>query len=308
MRAHRSRRPRAPAKRHSVKISLDGGDEKLPSHNGELYASNGFDVDRLVRFMAWGTIMAPVQLAWFAWLSETFPLSEESKTGMAMWRVICDQVFFAPIGKLCCGLGRGKGGVLMRWGVLCRFGGVFCVHDALRDGRTEGGDAEAGVGVLGRAEVELCCLASGADRKLPLDASSVADRKFKPGWRWDESTNVRIAVCVDGGNLLDNLSESEERDGIVFRVEKVRDLGPTTKDRKIVQLDGCCITEDFAVGSVGRSHFWVWLLFLIHSAHSIKFWRIIKPWYFCGQKTHEGITPVTMYIRYSPSGNYSRHL
>jgi protein Mpv17 len=48
--------------------------------------------------MAWGFLMAPLQLAWFAWLSEVFPMREDNKTSAALWRVLFDQILFSPIG------------------------------------------------------------------------------------------------------------------------------------------------------------------------------------------------------------------
>jgi len=41
--------------------------------------------------------MAPLQLAWFAWLSEVFPTTEGHQTAAVMWRVFLDQVVFSPI-------------------------------------------------------------------------------------------------------------------------------------------------------------------------------------------------------------------
>jgi protein Mpv17 len=51
-----------------------------------------------VRYMAWGFLMAPLQLAWFAWLSEVFPMEEDNRTSAALWRVLMDQIVFSPIG------------------------------------------------------------------------------------------------------------------------------------------------------------------------------------------------------------------
>lgn len=41
--------------------------------------------------------MAPIQLAWFAWLSDVFPTTEGHQTAAVMWRVLLDQVVFSPI-------------------------------------------------------------------------------------------------------------------------------------------------------------------------------------------------------------------
>ncbi|WPG99641.1 Hypothetical protein R9X50_00246000 [Acrodontium crateriforme] len=56
-----------------------------------------FDFERLVRFMGYGFLMAPVQLQWFGFLERTFPL-EGSPTFNAFRRVAFDQLLFAPVG------------------------------------------------------------------------------------------------------------------------------------------------------------------------------------------------------------------
>lgn len=60
-----------------------------------------FDFERMVRFMAYPCIMAPVQLRWFAFLSNTFPLGGGKSTVNAMKRVAFDQLLFAPVGLAC---------------------------------------------------------------------------------------------------------------------------------------------------------------------------------------------------------------
>ena len=57
-----------------------------------------FDFERLMRFMAYGFLMAPVQHRWFGFLSNTFPLGKGSSTGAALKRVAFDQLLFAPVG------------------------------------------------------------------------------------------------------------------------------------------------------------------------------------------------------------------
>ena len=59
-----------------------------------------FDFERLTRFMAYGFLMAPVQLKWFAFLSRTFPLTKTAGTLPAFKRVAFDQLLFAPVGML----------------------------------------------------------------------------------------------------------------------------------------------------------------------------------------------------------------
>jgi protein Mpv17 len=61
-----------------------------------------FDFERMVRFMAYPCIMAPVQLRWFAFLNKTFPIgiAGASNTFAALKRVAFDQFIFAPVGEL----------------------------------------------------------------------------------------------------------------------------------------------------------------------------------------------------------------
>lgn len=58
-----------------------------------------FDFERMVRFMAYPCIMAPLQLRWFSFLSTTFPLGGGLSTINSMKRVAFDQLLFAPVGK-----------------------------------------------------------------------------------------------------------------------------------------------------------------------------------------------------------------
>ena len=57
-----------------------------------------FDFERLIRFMAYPFIMAPVQHRWFSWLEHTFPMVGGKATGAALRRVALDQLIFAPCG------------------------------------------------------------------------------------------------------------------------------------------------------------------------------------------------------------------
>jgi protein Mpv17 len=87
------------AKKGAVSIDITELNEKnLPTHRGELYPASPFNAERLVRYMAWGFLMAPVQLQWFAYLSETFPITSTNQTSAVMWRVLLDQIVFSPIG------------------------------------------------------------------------------------------------------------------------------------------------------------------------------------------------------------------
>lgn len=57
-----------------------------------------FDFERLIRFMAYGFMMAPVQHKWFGFLSRLFPIENGKGTANAFRRVAFDQFIFAPIG------------------------------------------------------------------------------------------------------------------------------------------------------------------------------------------------------------------
>lgn len=111
-------RPRASSnKKDGVSIEIhDLGEKSLPIHRKEFLAAPPFDTERLVRYMAWGVqfqfygkkdrvltaavgfLMAPIQLAWFSYLSDAFPIGEHNKTLAVVWRVLFDQLIFSPIG------------------------------------------------------------------------------------------------------------------------------------------------------------------------------------------------------------------
>lgn len=69
----------------------------LGATRGELFATSVFDYDRMVRFLGWGFIMAPVQLEWFAYLGQVFPITENNQTAMSICRMLCDQILWSPI-------------------------------------------------------------------------------------------------------------------------------------------------------------------------------------------------------------------
>ncbi len=58
-----------------------------------------FDFERLTRFMAYGFLMSPLQFQWFAFLSRSFPVTKQSATMPAIYRVCLDQFIFAPVGQ-----------------------------------------------------------------------------------------------------------------------------------------------------------------------------------------------------------------
>ncbi|KAL1306660.1 hypothetical protein AAFC00_005334 [Neodothiora populina] len=81
-------------------------DRKIPWPEEDLIPESShlpppFDFERLTRFMAYGFMMAPIQLRWFAFLSRTFPLTSTAGTLPALKRVAFDQLLFAPVGLGC---------------------------------------------------------------------------------------------------------------------------------------------------------------------------------------------------------------
>lgn len=84
----------------SVEIQ-DLADKKVPWPQSPLHMRHApppFDFERLVRFMAYGFIMAPLQHRWFSFLHNTFPISGGKATTNALRRVAFDQLLFAPCG------------------------------------------------------------------------------------------------------------------------------------------------------------------------------------------------------------------
>lgn len=65
-----------------------------------------FDFERLARFMGYGLMMAPVQLHWFQFLQNSFPITKASSLAPLLKRVACDQLIFAPAGMCCSSLYR----------------------------------------------------------------------------------------------------------------------------------------------------------------------------------------------------------
>ncbi|KAL7276248.1 hypothetical protein RUND412_000755 [Rhizina undulata] len=86
-------------------IELHELDEKLPLPHppgGLIPDKKGlpppFDFERLFRFMAWGCIIAPVQLRWLQFLNRNFPPSKTGGIVAPLKKVALDQIIFAPAG------------------------------------------------------------------------------------------------------------------------------------------------------------------------------------------------------------------
>lgn len=56
-----------------------------------------YDFERTARFMAWGFIMAPIQLGWYGVLTKWFPITSTRGMVPALQRVTMDQLMFAPV-------------------------------------------------------------------------------------------------------------------------------------------------------------------------------------------------------------------
>jgi len=97
------RKPGGVDKDDFIAIEIHELDKKNPYPAGEIIPESRFlpppfDFERLIRFMAYGFMMAPIQHKWFGFLSRTFPLTKQSGTVPALKRVAFDQLIFAPIG------------------------------------------------------------------------------------------------------------------------------------------------------------------------------------------------------------------
>lgn len=87
----------------TMAIQLHEMDRKNPLSGTELIPDSKilpppFDFERTTRFMAYGFMMAPVQLKWFQFLTRAFPITKTSAFGPSMKRMAMDQLVFAPVG------------------------------------------------------------------------------------------------------------------------------------------------------------------------------------------------------------------
>lgn len=99
------RKPGGVQKDDTLAIEIHELDRKnpWPPHDIVPDSSNlppPFDFERLIRFMSYGFLMAPLQYKWFGFLSRTFPATKASGTMPAIKRVAFDQLIFAPMGML----------------------------------------------------------------------------------------------------------------------------------------------------------------------------------------------------------------
>lgn len=107
----------------TLAIEIHSLDRKNPFQEADLIPDNPprglpppFDFERLLRFMGYGFMMAPVQYKWFGFLSRTFPMPNAAGVeglskgarkitgtalGAASRRVAFDQLLFSPVGLAC---------------------------------------------------------------------------------------------------------------------------------------------------------------------------------------------------------------
>ncbi|KAK4999652.1 hypothetical protein LTR66_001337 [Elasticomyces elasticus] len=84
-------------------IEIQELDRRIPWQDEDLVPASKrlpppFDFERLIRFMGYGFMMAPVQYKWFGFLNKTFPITNTAGTVPALKRVAFDQLLFAPVG------------------------------------------------------------------------------------------------------------------------------------------------------------------------------------------------------------------
>ncbi|KAK5137377.1 hypothetical protein LTR08_008955 [Meristemomyces frigidus] len=85
-----------------MSVEIQEFDKKVPWPSNSLHTRPPpFDFERLVRFMSYGFIMAPVQHRWFGFLHKTFPMEGGRATTNALRRVAFDQLLFSPCGLAC---------------------------------------------------------------------------------------------------------------------------------------------------------------------------------------------------------------
>ncbi|CCX31149.1 Similar to Protein sym1; acc. no. O14142 [Pyronema omphalodes CBS 100304] len=53
---------------------------------------------RLIRYMSYGLLWAPLQLSWFSYLATTFPISIDNQATAVFLRVFFDQLLMSPFG------------------------------------------------------------------------------------------------------------------------------------------------------------------------------------------------------------------
>lgn len=103
IRQRATRKPGGVGDEDYLAIEIRELDKRTPTTPGLLIPDSirlppPFDFERLLRFMAYGFLMAPIQHKWFSFLSSTFPLGKTSGTAQALKRVALDQCVFAPVG------------------------------------------------------------------------------------------------------------------------------------------------------------------------------------------------------------------
>lgn len=131
-----------------------------------------FDFERLIRFMGYGFMMAPVQHKWFGLLHKLFPIENGKGTANAFRRVAFDQFIFAPIGMF------EVSPHLRKVLTMRRSRGVLHIHDGSGGRREEGSGPQVSGRLPALTESQLYRMAVGSSAELPGHANPVPDREL----------------------------------------------------------------------------------------------------------------------------------
>ena len=137
-----------------------------------------FDFERLTRFMAYGFLMSPLQFQWFAFLSKSFPITKQSATMPALYRVCFDQLIFAPVGTLCYEDRRAVDCESSDANMSNRSGMFLHLHDHYRGWRTKSRRTQVSRRVPTCAKGKLHVVAYSADIELQSYSIAIPNRKF----------------------------------------------------------------------------------------------------------------------------------
>lgn len=131
-----------------------------------------FDFERLIRFMGYGFMMAPVQHKWFGFLQRLFPIENGKGTANAFRRVAFDQFIFAPIGMWLRGFELARAML-----IIYRSCGLFHIHDCGRGWWKESSNPEVPGRLPALAQSQLYRMAAGPGAELPGHSNPVPNRE-----------------------------------------------------------------------------------------------------------------------------------
>lgn len=165
-----------------------------------------FDFERLTRFMAYGFLMSPLQFHWFAFLTQSFPLTKQSATLPALQRVCCDQLMFAPFGSFISGPR-----VIHVLTNAYRTGMLLYLHDCYGRWRKAGCDTQTPGCISTFVKGQLHALASCANAQLQGYSPTIPNRKSLFKMRYSANSiltsfaafRVNSWYCLDGLLVID---------------------------------------------------------------------------------------------------------